>query len=103
MIELRPYSCWIAELKLQPSHLISEPLGFPLYTSTMRLIDWRVCKCLKFLVKRCSPRYMIKPFFYGIDIICYNIFPGSIDLINNPWTSAVAGLPKVGAPKRKLQ
>lgn len=40
MIELRPYSCWIAELKLQPSHLISEPLGFPLYTSTMRLIDW---------------------------------------------------------------
>lgn len=68
----------------------------------MRLIDWRVCKCLKFFVKRCFLRYMIKLFFYGIDIICYNIFFGSIDLINNLWILVVVGLLKVGVLKRKF-
>lgn len=78
MIRQRPYSCWTAELELQPSHLSAGALGFPLGISTMPLVEELACKwvlaCFKFCVKSCSPKNMIKAFLYGKDVVCYTIF-----------------------------
>lgn len=78
MTRQRPYSCWTAELDLQPSHLSADALGFRLCISTMPLVEELACKwvlaCFKSCVKSCSPKNMIKAFPYGKDVVCYNIF-----------------------------